>query len=154
EQIIEHAEAMAYEFDDRYIMPARAAREAMLAAVLSGELSATDLPRDLITQLLAHWNDDWKPLLVSLEVLAYLTGSVQTSVRASSNAVDEISRWIVANPEDESLRDDPAFTRKAVNETLRLHVAAPVLLRMPTNAVRLPSGLDIPAGEYVAVLYA
>jgi cytochrome P450 len=154
QQIIRHAEESAHEFDIRYVRQARELREPLIARVASGELRESDLPRDLLTRLMLHWNDEWKPILLSLEILAFLTGSVRTSMRAVCNAVDEIYRWTVQHPEDQPLVTDPGFIRKAVNETLRLHVVAPVLLRMTAADVTLPSGLEIPAGQYVAILYA
>lgn len=154
QEIIRRAEESAAQFELSHVDPARAKREGLIADVEAGRLERSELPRDVITALLSNWQQQWKPELLTLEVLAYLTGSARTSMRLVCNAVDEIRGWVTRHPEEEPLLEDSMFIRKAVNEALRLHVVTPILLRMTERDVELPSGLRIPAGEYVAILYA
>jgi len=154
QKVIDHSEASRDVFEERFVEPSRAKRVALVEAFRAGRKERSQLPRDVITEMLLHWRDDWKPELLSLELLMYLSGSVRTSMRAVCNSIQEMHDWVAKHPEDGPLMTDPDFIRKAVNETIRLHVVVPALLRITARDVKLPSGLEIPGGEYVAILYA
>jgi cytochrome P450 len=140
-------------FEASHLVEARSRREALLAQVADGQIDPSELPTDVITALLRNWNPDWKPELLSLEVLMFLSASIRTSMRAVCNTIQEIHDWMAAHPEDEDLRTDQAFIRGALSETLRLHTVTPLLLRMTSDEIALPSGMVIPKDEYVAVLH-
>jgi cytochrome P450 len=140
-------------FEASLLVEARSRREALLAQVADGRIDPSELPTDVITALLRNWNPDWKPELLSLEVLMFLSASIRTSMRAVCNTIQEIHDWMAAHPEDEDLRTDQAFIRGALSETLRLHTVTPLLLRMTSDEIALPSGMVIPKDEYVAVLH-
>src|SRR5581483_6793102 len=109
-EIVQLAIRAAEEFNRRYVTPMRDEASKTIAA--RREHSEEDVDgghRTVINELLTHWNPDWKPELLCLEVMAYLAGSVRTSMRAVCNSVAEINSWISTHPEDEPRLDDPRF---------------------------------------------
>lgn len=154
QRLIEGAMAARSRFEQRHLTATRDRRADLLARAAAGEIDSSELPTDIITMMLRNWQDHWQPELLSLEVMMFLSGSIRTSMRVVCNSIQEIHDWMLAHPDDEHLRHDPAFIRAAISETLRLHTITPLLIRLTSDEITLPSGMTIPKDEYVAVLYA
>jgi len=65
-----------------------------------------------------------------------------------------LHEWFQAHPEDYEKRFDRNFLKRAANETIRLHLPAPALLRIALRDVTLSDGTEISEGERVACLIA
>jgi hypothetical protein len=67
--------------------------------------------------------------------------------------VYHLATWLQEHPEDRGRVDDPPFLNLAINESLRLHVPVPSLMRIATEDVELSSGRTISKGDLVAVMF-
>lgn len=140
-------------FEREFWDPSVARRRELIAEHRAGRLDATELPRDLITTLYLNWEDDWDDELPLREGTLYLVAATQTTTHAVPHIVRHLLEWLEEHPEDEHLRTDPDFLRKASQESMRLHLPAPSLLRFATADVTLSSGRVIKEGERVACLF-
>lgn len=132
-------------------------RLGLLEQMARGELHVDDLPRDVLTTLLHNQDRLDLPADTVLREVAYFpwVGSHSTS-NQFVHAMHHIFTWL-ADPASAALADRPTVTQDAVvrqrfvHESLRLHPASPVSLRIATEPVTLRSGTVIPTGETVAI---
>jgi cytochrome P450 len=152
DRVRQHALNTRAEFRTRYLDAALSRRTALIAGARAAGRD-DDVPRDIITSLLVHDRPDWDADFMTQQVLMYLSASIGTSTRAITNAVHELLNWFVDHPADRQRAiDDADFLHRAVDESLRLHVVVPALLRRTTAPVTLPSGIHLEAGERFTVL--
>jgi cytochrome P450 len=151
QQAIESALAAKAEFARRYYYPSKARREALIARWRAGELSASDLPRDLLTVLLtkyAEWDDD----RLLREVLFFLVASSNTTTHATPHVLFEVLKWLERNPHERDALRDKVFLQRVTGEGMRLHPPVPVLIRKALQDVEVgPSRLMIRAGDMVVI---
>ena len=119
-------EAIA-EFRERFFLPSRARRLALLGAHRAGTLSDEDLPRDILTILLMHDAELAMPdeLMVREVAFFYLAAS-HTSVHTLVHATNELFHWCEregATPE--KIVADAHQLQRFVLESMRLHPQAP-----------------------------
>jgi cytochrome P450 len=139
---------------DRFYAPSRRRRERLLADVEAGRRPGSDVPDDLISVLLRHpealtGGDDLD--LIAGELGLFLTASVNTTTAATPKAVESLSRWLEAHPEDRGLLADEGFLRRAAQEALRLYPTVPYLLREAETDVVLTTGRRFPGGGPVRI---
>ncbi|MEU4511461.1 cytochrome P450 [Nonomuraea wenchangensis] len=141
------------EFDARFLQPSLARRRDLLARQAAGEPGEADLPRDVLTGLLRHWDElgiDEDVLL--RECAFYLQAGSHSTADAFTHAADEFFAWVRRDPEAaERARHDPVLLQRCVHETLRLHPASPVAQRRALAPVVLRSGTEIPEGALVVL---
>lgn len=140
-------------FAAEFFEPARDRRVALIAEVEQGLRDAEELPSDLITLMYRQPGDDWDDALPLREALFYLVASTQTTSHAIPHSVRHILEWVEAHPEDGARLGDLRFLRAAAYESLRLHTAAPALLREALEDVELATGATIGRGELVALMF-
>ena len=128
-------------------------RQKLIQQFRQGEVSEETLPRDLLTMLYLHWNDDWDDELPLREAALYLVASSQTTTHAVPHLIMHLSEWFQDHPEDQTKTANRDFLKQAAHETLRLHLPAPALLRIALQDVTLESGATITKGERVACLF-
>jgi cytochrome P450 len=154
-QIIEAGMAAQHEFKEEFFTNSIDRRSRLVDQVRSGELDASKLPRDILTSLLLHRDQNWDEALPLREIATNLAASIGTSARILNHGADELLRWFDAHPGSRSeAATDPAFLQSAIQDVLRLHPVLPALMREATQDVVLPSGRNIRAGERVALLFA
>lgn len=85
--------------------------------------------------------------LVTREAMIFLTAGVRTTAHAVTHTLHELWATDVEALAKLSVDD----LRLAANEALRLHPPAPALVREATQPVTLPSGLELLAGQRVAL---
>jgi cytochrome P450 len=145
-------EALAH-FDEEFLHPSIARRQAMLADLASGELTEDELPRDVLTILLR--NEDalhLPPDVIQREIAFFLLAGAHTSATAFVRTINYLLQWIAAHPEDEDvLHHDRGFVQRAVHETVRLNPSSPVGMRWALAPVTLRSGRHIPEGAQVVI---
>ncbi len=152
-QIIADGDAALAAFASEFFEPSRARRAALVADVESGRLDDAELPRDVLTTLLRNHDRLHLPDEVVLREIAYFpwVGSHSTSAELV-HAMHHIFTWLDERPDDrQALVDDPQVRQRFVHESLRLHPASPVALRIATEEVLLKSGERIAADEVVAI---
>lgn len=129
----------------------------LIDRVERGQLDADELPRDVLTTLLRNQDRLDLPPETVLREVAYFpwVGSHSTS-NQFVHAMHHIFTWL-ADPatagraDRRALIEDAGLRQRFVHESLRLHPASPVSLRIATAEVLLRSGIVIPQGETVAV---
>ena len=124
--------ALVYEtyevFEDEYVRPARARRQALLDRHARGEISDDELTQDILTVLLRHRADPSVELSddgrIVREVATYLQGGTHTSGQVAVNAIDLL--FASGRPELlERAARDPLFAQRVGHETLRLRPTTP-----------------------------
>jgi cytochrome P450 len=139
-------------FRGRFFEPSLAARKSVVAAVGDEATSSERLPSDLVTLIALSADPAWTDEALALRtVVFYLAGASHTHVRPLGHIVDELEKWFAIHPEDYPSRTDPEFLSGAISEALRLYGNTPALFRVATAEVHLPSGLQVNAGECVAI---
>jgi cytochrome P450 len=140
-------------FEVEFFRPSLARRADLVARVDRRELDESELPRDVLTTLLRNQDRLDLPAEHALREVAYFpwVGSHSTSAQLV-HAMQHVFEWI---GDDDSRRrrlvDDDALRQRFVHESLRLHPASPVALRIALADVPLRSGLTITTGERVAI---
>ncbi len=141
------------EFDATFLQPSLARRRELLARHAAGELSEQDLPRDVLTGLLRHWDE----LNIDQEILLrecafYLQAGSHSTADAFTHSADEFFAWVRRDPAAaEKALDDPVRLQRCVHETLRLHPASPVAQRRALAPAVLRNGTEIPQGAFVVL---
>jgi cytochrome P450 len=147
--------ALAYKaaFMERFFQPSWARRADLVARFERGEIAESDLPLDLITVMIRNADHfrRWAPNVFAAEALLFHGGPVNSVANAIPHTVSELSRWLVDHPGHEAALADPAFLRLCCNEALRLHPPTPFFIRRAVRDTRLPSGLDVSAGDYIVL---
>ena len=151
--IVADGDAALAEFATDLYAPAHARRAALVAAVRAGELDPAELPRDVLTTLLHHADDLALPPDTLLREIAYFpwVGSHSTSAQFV-HAMHHLFEWLAEHPADRPrLAADEALRQRFVHESMRLHPASPVALRIATVDVELKTGRRLPEGATVAI---
>lgn len=159
-------------FDDEFLTPSIDRRRSLLAQVGAGDLGEDDLPRDVLTVLLANTGDDGQPTgvpreaaagpfaggvdlprdVIRREIAFYLQAGSHSSANAFTDAMDDLFTWFADHPDDrEHCLTDRDFLQRCVHESLRLHPASPVAWRVALDDVTLRDGVEIPAGTRVVM---
>jgi cytochrome P450 len=140
-------------FVERFFRPSWARRADLMARFQRGEITEDELPLDLITVMIrnAHHFQRWAPNVYAAEVLLFHGGPVNSVANAIPHTVAELSRWLIDHPGHDVALINPAFLRLCCNEALRLHPPTPFFIRRAVCDARLPSGLNVSAGDYIVL---
>ena len=140
-------------FDAQFLRASVERRRRLLDRSRSGELPESELPPDVLTILLRNEDDlDLPPEVVRREVAFYLQAGSHSTANAFTHTMDEVFRWVERHPGDgERARTDKLFLQRCAHEALRLYPASPIAFRRALTAVRLRSGVEIPAGAAVTL---
>lgn len=153
EAIIERGEAALDRFEQRWFRPSCERRRALIARYRAGEITDDALPRDVLTTLLLNQDDLDLPPAHLLREIAYFpwVGSHSTSGQLV-HAVHHIFDRITAEPPVRArIARDASLCQRFVHESMRLHPASPVALRIATDDLELRSGRRITAGTEVTI---
>jgi cytochrome P450 len=137
------------EFDERFLQPSVARRRALLAQVDAGELTESELPRDVLTALLRNWDElGIDDEILRRECAFYLQAGSHSTANAFTHAAHDWFTWSTDNP---LAGTDPVLLQRCVYESLRLHPASPVAQRRALAPVTLRGGTEIPEGAVVVM---
>ena len=141
------------DFDDRYFTPSMARRTTLIADMRAGRISEADLPRDVLTTLLAGEDKLGIDRHALLQETIFLTlAGAHTSIHSLTHALHEIFTWRAAHPDQASrLTDDPFFVQRCVYESLRLHPSSPVARRRSGCPMHIAGTGDIEANDEIVV---
>jgi len=151
--VIDDGAAALITFEAEYFIPSLARRQQLVAAAERGKVGDDSLPLDVLTTLIR--NQD-RLELTDAEVLREIAyypwvGSHSTAAQLV-HSMHHLFEWLAVHPDDRGrLIDDDALRQRFVHESLRLHPASPVALRIATVDTRLASGVELPAGETVVI---
>lgn len=141
------------EFRERFFLPSRARRLAMLEDYRAGNLTEEALPRDILTILLMHDTELSMPdeLMVREVAFFYLAAS-HTSVHTLVHATNELFNWCAnENKTSREIVANPHQLQRFVLESMRLHPSSPEAWRRAEADVTLADGRLIPKGDKVIV---
>ena len=145
-------EALAH-FDEEFLHPSIARRQAMLADLAAGELTEDELPRDVLTVLLR--NEDslhLPPDVIQREIAFFLLAGAHTSATAFVRTINNLLHWFEDHPEDvDAVHRDRRFVQQAVHETVRMNPSSPIAMRWALAPATLRSGRHIPEGAQVVI---
>ncbi|WP_281690548.1 cytochrome P450 [Pseudonocardia thermophila] len=149
EEVRAEVRAAMKEFDEQFLQPSRARREALIAKVEAGELDEDELPRDVLTALLRNREelgitDD----IIRRECAFYLQAGSHSTANALTHTAHDWFTWSKDHPE---ATPEPELIQRCVYESLRLHPASPVAQRRAMAPITLRSGIEIPEGATVVM---
>lgn len=151
--IVAAGDAALSAFEHEFFDPAVERRAELVRRFEGGELDESDLPRDVLTTLLRNQDRLDIPDAHLLREIAYFpwVGSHSTSGQLV-HAMHHMFEWIDQHPgsRDDLVHDD-RLRQRFVHESMRLHPASPVALRIATTDVELRTGVVIPDGESVTI---
>jgi cytochrome P450 len=141
------------EFRERFFLPSRARRLALLEQYCAGELSEEELPRDILTILLMHDTELSMPdeLMVREVAFFYLAAS-HTSVHTLVHATNELFSWCERQGQTPAeVVADAHQLQRFVLESMRLHPSSPEAWRRAEAEITLADGRVVPEGDKVVV---
>jgi len=142
------------EFEKEFFAPSLARRAEQVAAFRREEISADQLPKDLLTMLELHRDPSWDEGQMLRETTIFLIAATQTTAQSFPHFIVNLETWFEDHPEErEDAIADEAYLRQAAMESLRFFVAAPARIRRATAEVTLKSGRVIAEGEVVALFF-
>ena len=150
--VIADGDAALATFATEFFAPSRARRQALVDAHAAGRLDADGLPRDVLTTLLRNQDQLELSDAEVLREVAYFpwVGSHSTAAQLV-HSMHHLLEWLDARPDDRPrLVHDAALRQRFVHESLRLHPASPVALRIATTDVTLGPH-HVGAGETVVI---
>ena len=141
------------EFRERFFLPSRTRRLALLEQYRAGALSEEDLPRDTLTILLMHDAELAMPdeLMVREVAFFYLAAS-HTSVHTLVHATNELFNWCEHQGQTPAEVVASAHQlQRFVLESMRLHPSSPEAWRRAEAEITLADGRVVPEGDKVVV---
>ena len=141
------------EFRERFFLPSRARRLALINDYRAGNISEEDLPRDILTILLMHDEELAMPdeLMVREVAFFYLAAS-HTSVHTLVHATNELLKWCEKTGQTPThVVADPHQLQRFVLESMRLHPSSPEAWRRAEADITLASGQVVPTGDKVVI---
>lgn len=140
-------------FDGEFLAPSIARRRALLAEVAAGDRSEDDLPRDVLTTLLAHDDDlHLPPEVLRREIAFFLLAGAHTSATAFVRTLHHVFTLATTRPADhERVRTDLAFLQRCVHETVRLQPSSPIAMRWALSDIELSGGIRVPEGSRLVI---
>jgi len=143
------------DFERQFVRPSWARRQGEVERYRRGEITADELPHDILTALLVHREDPALELAddgrVVREVGTYLQGGTHTSSQTLINVLDLLFPLMNADPE---VRDrvvtDLLYAQRCIHETLRLRPTTPKIKRR-AEADTVVAGRPIPRDAQVVL---
>ena len=149
----EEVSAALAEFDQTFLTPSKRRRELILEHIESGAAAEDDMPRDILSVLLANRDkQDLDDDMILREVAFFMQAGAHSSANALTHSFHEITQWCQTHPGDaERIKIDDAFLQQCLHESLRLHPASPVAWRKASEAFTLPDGTHVEADDNVLI---
>jgi len=145
--------AVMDQFDVQFFTPSVERRQRLLAQVTAGELSAQDLPRDVLTVLLEDATQlDMARDQVLRETGFFFLASAHTSVHSLGHAVHHLLHWCNQHPQARAhLESDAVLLQQFVHESFRLHPSSPIAKREALSRVEFLDGQIAEVGDTVII---
>lgn len=140
-------------FANDFFEPSVKRRRNLLEAVEQGQLSAEELPMDVLTVLL----EDAQKLnmdadMLMREVAFYFLASAHTSVHSLGHSVHHLLNWCSAHADARAqLIEQPALVQQFVQESFRLHPSSPIAKRVALSPVTFLDGQQAAPGDTVII---
>lgn len=146
-------QAKLLKFDEEFLDPGIARRQALLTQLEADEITEDELPRDVLMVLLRNQDKvDLTRDVLRREIAFYLLAGAHTSATAFTRCMHNIFTWLEAHPDDASrVRNDRVFVQRCTHETIRLQGSSPTSQRWALQDIALRSGLKIAEGDRVTI---
>lgn len=152
--VLENGRRQRQAFQEQFFDPSVRRRRAEIERFRADEVTADELPRDLLTLLLLHDDPTWDADLPLRESSVFLIAATQTTAQAFAPFILQLENWLEGHPEDRAkVLGEPEFLTRAAMESLRFFVAAPARIRVATEDITLSSGRRVSKGERVALFF-
>lgn len=151
--IIAHGDDALAAFEREFFEPSLRRRRNLVEQFERGDITEADLPRDVLTTLLRNQDRLELSDATVLREIAYFpwVGSHSTSHQLV-HAMHHMFEWLAIDPSSRpALERDDLLRQRFVHESMRLHPASPVAMRIAVDDVTLRSGRRLPAGEPVTI---
>lgn len=141
------------EYEQQFFIPAHRRRVELLASYAAGKIQEQELPKDVLTTLLANQDALEIPMHDIVREIAYYpwVGSHSTS-GAFVNMMDHVFDWVEEDPaQRQALANNILELQRMGFESLRLHPASPVSERVAVADILLSDGTFIPKDSRVII---
>ena len=121
------------EFNVEFFKPSKQKRLEYIERFKLGEINISELPRDILTELLRNQDklglsDD----IILKETSFYLLAGAFTSIHTLTHAMHEIFERIKDPVQKNKVTMDPIYLQRCIHESMRLHPSSPTAMRRPT----------------------
>ena len=151
--IIDAGDVALDAFDREFFEPSMRRRQSLVEQFERSEIDEPDLPRDVLTTLLRNHDRLELADATVLREVAYFpwVGSHSTSHQLV-HAMHHMFEWMANDPSSRTaLEHDDLARQRFVHESMRLHPASPVALRVAVGDVTLKSGRVLASGEQITI---
>ncbi len=121
------------EFNSEFYKPSKQRRLECIKRLNRGEINESDLPRDILTELLKNQkNLGLSDNIILKETAFYLLAGAFTSIHTLTHAMHEIFERIKDPVQESKVMSDPVYLQRCMHESMRLHPSSPTAMRRPT----------------------
>lgn len=120
-------------FNREFYKPSKQKRLEYLNRFKLGEISESDVPKDVLTELLKNQenlglSDD----IILKETAFYLLAGAFTSIHTLTHAMHELFERMKDPTQEKRLMNEPIYLQRCIHESMRLHPSSPTAMRRPT----------------------
>ena len=120
-------------FNVEFYKPSKQKRLEYLNRFKLGEISESDVPKDVLTELLKNQgklglSDD----IILKETAFYLLAGAFTSIHTLTHAMHELFERMKDPTQENRLMKEPIYLQRCIHESMRLHPSSPTAMRRPT----------------------
>ena len=120
-------------FNVEFYKPSKQKRLEYLNRFKLGEISESDVPKDVLTELLKNQeklglSDD----IILKETAFYLLAGAFTSIHTLTHAMHELFERVKDPTQENRLINEPIYLQRCIHESMRLHPSSPTAMRRPT----------------------
>lgn len=120
-------------FNKEFYKPSKQKRLEYLNRFKLGEISESDVPKDVLTELLKNQgklglSDD----IILKETAFYLLAGAFTSIHTLTHAMHELFERMKDPTQENRLMNEPIYLQRCIHESMRLHPSSPTAMRRPT----------------------
>ena len=120
-------------FNREFYKPSKQKRLEYLNRFKLGEISESDVPKDVLTELLKNQeklglSDD----IILKETAFYLLAGAFTSIHTLTHAMHELFERMKDPTQENRLMKEPIYLQRCIHESMRLHPSSPTAMRRPT----------------------
>ena len=120
-------------FNNEFYKPSKQKRLEYLNRFKLGEISESDVPKDVLTELLKNQgklglSDD----IILKETAFYLLAGAFTSIHTLTHAMHELFERVKDPTQENRLMNEPIYLQRCIHESMRLHPSSPTAMRRPT----------------------
>ena len=139
-------------FNVEFYKPSKQKRLEYLNRFKLGEISESDVPKDVLTELLKNQeklglSDD----IILKETAFYLLAGAFTSIHTLTHAMHELFERVKDPTQENRLINEPIYLQRCIHESMRLHPSSPTAMRRPTCPYQTNDGKTLNNSDTIVV---